>query len=86
MENFIQGQAWAWPSGRGQMGGEQFLPGPRGAHPLAARPGVGCQGTAGGMLEPFCSSGLCAAPHPQRQRGTSPLPHSSMPSWAEPVP
>lgn len=76
VENFVQGQAWARPSGRGQMGREQLLPGPRGAHPFAAWPGVGCQGTAGGMLEPFRSSGLCAAPHQQmqRQRHASPLP------------
>lgn len=53
MENFILGQAWAWSSGRGQMGGEQLPPGPRGAHPTArCRLQEVAQGHAGAVLLP----------------------------------
>lgn len=60
------------------MGGEQFPPGPRGARPIAARPGVGC-GVAGDVLGPFCCLypwALCCPPifWAQVPRGTSPLP------------
>ena len=32
-ENFTLGQVWAWPSGRGQMGGDEFPLGHRGLTP-----------------------------------------------------